>query len=63
MPRPLRPQHEDMDLILTAVALLVIAVTPVLVREVRLDGLGSRPAPPSHADGPAGTTPTPGVAR
>ena len=52
-----------MDLILTAVALLVIAVTPVLVREVRLDGLGSRPAPPSHADGPAGSTPTPGVAR
>lgn len=61
-----RPQYRDsgaMDLLLTIVALLVLVEMVALVRAVRRDGLGSRPAPRSRPTWSAGTTLDAGVAR
>ncbi|WP_019136930.1 hypothetical protein [Cellulomonas massiliensis] len=45
-----------MGLLLTIGALLALVELVALVREVRRDGLGSRPAPASHLTWSAGTT-------
>ncbi len=56
MPRPLAGHSRAMGLLLTIGALLALVELVALVREVRRDGLGSRPAPASHLTWSAGTT-------